>query len=217
MTETHWAVPDPDETQRNLEYRRVAQMLITANLHDDDHLPHLLDEALDEVGFDAIMATLMGFVEAHTSSSSRSDANGRGMIDYLIRSTCRALDDLANERGVDAHEFIRSQLSATSTTSDEYHLVAQTLLATALLPIARASLYDQTLDVAAPAYRRVGTAILDLWFDAAFDALPASERCVIKPLLESCAELILTHCQDEGCSPEEWMKTSWLISESLRV
>jgi hypothetical protein len=62
-------------------------MLITANLHDDDHLPHLLDEAFDEVGFDAITATLMGFVEAHTSSSSRSDANGRGMIDYLIRST----------------------------------------------------------------------------------------------------------------------------------
>jgi hypothetical protein len=115
------------------------------------------------------MATLMGVIEAHTRSSSRSDTNGRGMIDYLIRATCRVLDDLANERGVDAHELVRSQLSATNTTSDEYHLVAQTLLATAFLPTARASLYDQTLDVAAPAYRRLGTAILDLWFDAAFD------------------------------------------------
>jgi hypothetical protein len=108
-------------------------------------------------------------------------------------------------------------LSATSSTSDEYHLVAQTLLATAFFPIARASLYDQTLDVATPAYRRVGTAVIDLWFDAVFDALPASEWCVIKPLLESCVELILTHCQNEGSSPDEWMKTSWLISESLRV
>ena len=217
MTDIHGAVPDPNVTQRALEYRRVAQMLITANLHDDYHLPRLLDEALDEVGPEAIMATLMGFIQAHTSSSSGSDANGRGMIDYLIRSTCRALDDLANEWGVDAHEFIRSQLSATSSTSDEYHLVAQTLLATAFFPIARASLYDQTLDVATPAYRRVGIADIDLWFDAAFDALPASEWCVIKPLLESCVELILTHCQNEGSSPDEWMKTSWLISESLRV
>jgi hypothetical protein len=217
VTEIHGAVPDPNVTQRALEYRRIAQMLITANLHDDYHLPRLLDEALDEVGPEAIMATLMGFIQAHTSSSSRSDANGRGMIDYLIRSTCRALDDLANERGVDAHDFIRSQLSATNSTSDEYHLVAQTLLATAFFPKAPASLYDQTLDVATPAYRRVGTAVIDLWFDAAFEALPASEWCVIKPLLESCVELILTYCQSEGSSPDEWVKTSWLISESLRV
>ena len=186
VTEIHLPVPDPDVAQRNLEYRRVAQMLITANLHDDYHLPRLVDEALDEFGPEVITRTLMGFIEAFTICTNRSDTNGRGMVDYLVRSTCGALHDLANERGGDAHEFIRSQLSATSSTLDDYHSVAQTLLATAFLPMARASLFDQTLDVAAPAYRRVGTAILDLWFTAALDALPASEWCVIKPLLESC-------------------------------
>ena len=116
VTEIHLPVPDPDVAQRNLEYRRVAQMLITANLHDDYHLPRLVDEALDEFGPEVITRTLMGFIEAFTICTNRSDTNGRGMVDYLVRSTCGALHDLANERGGDAHEFIRSQLSATSST-----------------------------------------------------------------------------------------------------
>jgi hypothetical protein len=65
--------------------------------------------------------------------------------------------------------------------------------------------------------RRVCTAILDLWFTDAFDALPSSEWCVIKPLLECCVELVLTYAQCEGCTPEEFMKSSWLISEGVRV
>jgi hypothetical protein len=83
--------------------------------------------------------------------------------------------------------------------------------------VAHASLYHQTLDIAAPAYRRVCTAILDLWFTTALDALPTSEWCVVKPLLECCVELILTYAQLEACTPEEFMKSSWLISESIRV
>ena len=56
------------------------------------------------------------------------------------------------QRGGDPHEFIRAQLSAASSTVDEYHCVAQTLLATALLPAAEHTpLFEQTLDVAAPA------------------------------------------------------------------
>ena len=34
------------------------------------------------------------------------------------------------------------------------------------------ALFEQTLDVAAPAYGRVCAAVLDLWFTAALDALP---------------------------------------------
>jgi hypothetical protein len=49
------------------------------------------------------------------------------MLDYVVRSACRAFHDLAQQRGGDPHEFIRSQLSAASSTVDEYHGVAQTL------------------------------------------------------------------------------------------
>jgi len=130
-------------------------MLITAGFLDDYHLPRLVDEALDEDGPEAITASLMGFLEAHTSRVNPAETNGRDMLDYVVRSACRAFHDLAQQRGGDPHEFIRSQLSAASSTVDEYHGVAQTLLATALLPVEHTALFEQTLDVAAPAYGRV--------------------------------------------------------------
>src|SRR5665811_2216651 len=105
---------------------------------------------------------------------------------------------IRDRRGGDPHEFIRSQLSAASSTVDEYHGVAQKLLATALLPVENTALFEQTLDVAAPAYGRVCAAVLDLWFTAALDALPTSAWCVIKPLLESCVEIIRGLAQQRG-------------------
>src|SRR5665647_3680652 len=115
------------------------------------------------------------------------------MLDYVVRSACRAFHDLAQQRGGDPHEFIRSQLSAASSTVDEYHGVAQTLLATALLPVEHTALFEQTLDVAAPAYGRVCAAVLDLWFTARSTRSPprhgVSSSRSLSPVLRSFAAL----------------------------
>lgn len=208
---------DADLVRNSLKARQTAQMLITASFLDDYHLPRLVDEALDEDGPEAITASLMGFLDAHTSRVNPAETNGRDMLDYVVRSACRAFHDLAQQRGGDPHEFIRSQLSAASSTVDEYHGVAQTLLATALLPVEHTALFEQTLDVAAPAYGRVCAAVLDLWFTAALDALPTSAWCVIKPLLESCVEIIRGLAQYAGCEPEQMLTTYWISLEDARA
>jgi len=117
---------------------------------------------------------------------------------------------------VDPHEFIRAQLSAASSTVDEYHCVAQTLLATALLPAEHTPLFEQSLDVAAPAYGRVCAAVLDLWFTAALDALPTSAWWVVKPLLESCVEVIRGLAQYAGCPPDQMLTTYWILMENAQ-
>ena len=208
---------DADLACSSLKAQQTAQMLITAGFLDDYHLPRLVDEALDDDGPEAITASLMGFLEANTSRVPFSENDGRGMLDYVVRSACRALHDLAHQRGGDPHEFIRSQLSAASSTVDEYHGVAQILLVTAFLPVERTALYEQTLEIAAPAYRRVSSAVLDLWFTAALDALPTSAWCVIKPLLESCVEIIRGLAQYAGCEPEQMLTTYWISLEDARA
>ena len=95
--------------------------------------------------------------------------------------------------------------------------MAQILLVTAFLPVERTALYEQTLEIAAPAYRRVGSAVLDLWFTAAPDALPTSAWCVIKPLLESCVEIIHTLAAYTGRRPEEMLTWYWIALEDARA
>lgn len=86
-----------------------------------------------------------------------------------------------------------------------------------LLPVEHTALFEQTLDVAAPAYGRVCAAVLDLWFTAALDALPTSAWCVIKPLLESCVEIIRGLAQYAGCEPEQMLTTYWISLEDARA
>ena len=107
------------------------------------------------------------------------------MLDYVVRSACRAFHDLAQQRGGD--------------------------------PVEHTALFEQTLDVAAPAYGRVCAAVLDLWFTAALDALPTSAWCVIKPLLESCVEIIRGLAQYAGCEPEQMLTTYWISLENARA
>ena len=86
-----------------------------------------------------------------------------------------------------------------------------------LLPVEHTALFEQTLDVAAPAYGRVCAAVLDLWFTAALDALPTSAWCVIKPLLESWVEIIHTLAAYTGRRPEEMLTTYWITMEDARA
>lgn len=88
-----------------------------------------------------------------------------------------------------------AQMLITASFLDDYHLPR---------------LVDEALDEDGP--EAITASLMGF-----LDALPTSAWCVIKPLLESCVEIIRGLAQYAGCEPEQMLTTYWISLEDARA